>query len=1533
MIPEKNPPGFWKPFAFLALLAAGELCAAPTITTHPTTPLMGLGMPSLTLNVAATGNGTLSYQWLRNGAVIPGASQASLTLAPVDHTTRGVYQVRVTDDDGTTLSRMTRVGYAAGKLLLWDGFGDLDITYGAVRGLAKGSGPVGYQVYANGTVGGTMVSPNVFPGTKVQRWAVTMVGPGSGAYWWKPSNLEPVVALASAGNKAFAVETDGDVIGWSGTSGGDWPAIGTVSMYHTPPGLGPCLDVSMNAQEVVAVKADGTLAQWAVTTDSMPPPAGTPPAGVANVIAVSSSPTHHLALIRDGSVAAWGTNANGECDVPPGLSGVVEIAAGHGFSLVLKQDGTVAAWGDNATGQTTIPSSLNSVLSIYAGTHCMATRADGSVVKWGTLAPQVPSFVTSGVSPGQVTSAWSSSYPAVVEPYRMPSIARSPDSVSTRPGYSITLEAEASGFPAPTIRWQKNEIDVPGATSKKLVLRNITAAEVGSYRAVFTSLVGEVPTTAAVVTLLDEPVITSQPVDQNVLLGTAARFVVSVTPPAANSTLPLSFQWLKNGFIIPGATQAVLNIPAVRTADIGEYQAVINGTVIEGGTLKLVPNAQRSKVARLRIKGEPVSWGRQGYSSEWLKNYGTQIPSGVQVTDTVEVAAAGLSFLIRDASGVMKQWNIVGESPEYGTPPAPVATIASGNGRFISIAADGLVREWFADVSRINPGYFAPSGSARVVQPRNYYRDNTEEPILPWFHAQGAPAVKIACGAYHNLALLEDGGVSAWVSQIATAKPDYFGSASSGRTHQQSSLPTGFMAGRTAAAVAAGAYHNLVLFSDGTVGAWGKNDAGQATVPAGLSNVVRIIAFGDTSIAIKADGQIVSWGRVSNTVPTLDRPALTPMTPMNPFRHRSTRFSISSTGTPSGTQISLNSPGAAQLGYTSAISTTTGATLSLSSGVSTLTGLIKVGNVTLNTGLLTLNPVNTIQGGVLTVSPTSTTTNSSTNTGSLAGLITSGSTLTLGSSGPISTGTSTLGSVQLSSGVLPTLQTVSTGTVVTVNSSTITTGSTLNLSSTASPLLLSTANLTVNSGSTITGTSLLSSSSLTLATPSSLTINSGNVTLSDATLATGAHPTITIGAGATVTIGAGATVTIGSVTHTGPLTLQRQTDGTYAPAAASIVVNSSTTSATIQITNPSVSSVSSVATTTTTSGTSNLTLSSTSGLNLIDFTTIPTFDLGSISWDTSLFSLGGGSSVPMEPYTSYNSPPLALPAASAEAGTALMPCEFGGFMLSPDGALTSWGLLPAPPADLADIVDVAANSYGVIALRAYSAPRIVLQPVSQEIFTGYSGPAFRAQAAGFPAPALQWQKGTELVPGQTQAVLTVAQAGAADAGSYRLTATNAYGSATSDAAVLTVIIPDVFTAWRDQNFTPAAITAGLTAPHADPGSRGIPNLLRYALGLDPAKPDVAELPRLAFGRHPQLPANVGGLFFCVPENVSDVSFRLGVSTNLGAWKVLDVEPVLGPVVNGKRQVWLPCPPDEQDVGKTFYKLIVEPAAPKLTPQF
>jgi len=61
-------------------------------------------------------------------------------------------------------------------------------------------------------------------------------------------------------------------------------------------------------------------------------------------------------------------------------------------------------------------------------------------------------------------------------------------------------------------------------------------------------------------------------------------------------------------------------------------------------------------------------------------------------------------------------------------------------------------------------------------------------------------------------------------------------------------------------AIAAGAYHSVVLKSDGTVFAWGNNNWGQTNVPAGLSSVVAIAAGGYHSLALKADGTVVAWG-------------------------------------------------------------------------------------------------------------------------------------------------------------------------------------------------------------------------------------------------------------------------------------------------------------------------------------------------------------------------------------------------------------------------------------------------------------------------------------------------------------------------------------------------------------------------------------------------------------------------------------------------------------------------------------------------
>jgi murein DD-endopeptidase MepM/ murein hydrolase activator NlpD len=58
-------------------------------------------------------------------------------------------------------------------------------------------------------------------------------------------------------------------------------------------------------------------------------------------------------------------------------------------------------------------------------------------------------------------------------------------------------------------------------------------------------------------------------------------------------------------------------------------------------------------------------------------------------------------------------------------------------------------------------------------------------------------------------------------------------------------------------AVSAGWSHSLALRADGTVVAWGGNDFGKSTVPAGLTNVVAIAGAPSQSWVLRADGTVI----------------------------------------------------------------------------------------------------------------------------------------------------------------------------------------------------------------------------------------------------------------------------------------------------------------------------------------------------------------------------------------------------------------------------------------------------------------------------------------------------------------------------------------------------------------------------------------------------------------------------------------------------------------------------------------------------
>jgi alpha-tubulin suppressor-like RCC1 family protein/chitodextrinase len=266
--------------------------------------------------------------------------------------------------------------------------------------------------------------------------------------------------------------------------------------------------------------------------------------------------------------------------------------------------------------------------------------------------------------------------------------------------------------------------------------------------------------------------------------------------------------------------------------------------------------AGNSHTVALKNDGTVVAWGSDS-SGE------TTVPSGL--TGVTAIAAGYGHTVALKNDGTVVAWgdNSFGQT----TIPSDLTdarAITANNGYTIALKSDGTVVAWgwggggygqtmipsdLTDVTAIAAGGMnavALKSDGTVVPWGNYFSDPTTIP-------SGLTGVTaIAAGYSHMVALKSDGTVVAW------------GENYSGET----TIPYD-LTGVTAIAV--GNFHTLALRSDGTVVGWGGNSSGEMTIPSGLTGVTAIAAEYFRALALKSDGTVVGWG-----IPVLDPMATMP---------------------------------------------------------------------------------------------------------------------------------------------------------------------------------------------------------------------------------------------------------------------------------------------------------------------------------------------------------------------------------------------------------------------------------------------------------------------------------------------------------------------------------------------------------------------------------------------------------------------------------------------------------------------------------
>jgi len=205
--------------------------------------------------------------------------------------------------------------------------------------------------------------------------------------------------------------------------------------------------------------------------------------------------------------------------------------------------------------------------------------------------------------------------------YTAPSIQRQPAHAEQRIGLTTNLTARFYGSGPLAYQWQRNGVDIPGATSNELIFPKLERTDDARYRVIARNSLGEAVSDEAVLTVGLPVKVLVSPVSQSVPAGGSATFSMAIegTPPVTN-------RWRTPGptFVTQILNQATafLQVDSIQPANAGTY----------GATLANKYGLTASLAATLTVLTDADA---DGLPDDWETQYGVTDPAADSDGDTL----------------------------------------------------------------------------------------------------------------------------------------------------------------------------------------------------------------------------------------------------------------------------------------------------------------------------------------------------------------------------------------------------------------------------------------------------------------------------------------------------------------------------------------------------------------------------------------------------------------------------------------------------------------------------------------------------------------------------------------------------------------------------------------------------------------------------------------------------------------------------------------------------------------------------------